>query len=114
MKGHSADLSLPDGPLNLLVSDIVCDGVTNSDAVTLDQQVVVDHCLDVSIELPGYLVAVLHDHDVHQGATLVAQGVLGEDATYQDAIHHNHLRGISKGKGRRDGYACDVAAPFSE
>ena len=52
---NAACLSLANSPLDVRVSEAVCDGVPNADTVALDQQVVVHHFLDVAIETPSNL-----------------------------------------------------------
>ena len=69
-------LGLANGPLDVVVGDGISDGVTNPDAVTLQQKVVVDQLLHVTVEVPGDLVTPLHGDDVQQGASLVPQCVL--------------------------------------
>ena len=48
----------------------------------LQEEEVVDDCLDVAIEIPGHLVVKLHGDDMHKGASLVTKCVLGENATH--------------------------------
>ena len=88
---RSTDLGLSDCLLDVIVSELVSNGVTNADAVTLNEQVVVDHCLDVAIETPGHFVVKLHGDDVHEGAGLVPESVLGKNATQKLTVFNNHL-----------------------
>ena len=86
-----AHLSLSDGLLDVIVGELVSDGVPDTNAVPLEEKEVVDHRLDVAIEIPGHLVVKLHGDDVHQGASLVAKSVLGENATHQHTMLNENL-----------------------
>ena len=84
-------LSLANGPLYVVVCDAVGNGVPYPDAVALDQQVVIDEQLDVSVEVACDLVTPLHGDDVQEGAGLVAESVLGEDPREKNPILYQHL-----------------------
>ena len=87
----TAHLSLSDGLLDIIVSELISNGVPNTNTVPLKEEVVVDNCLDVAVEIPGHLMVKLHGNDVHEGASLVTKCVLGEDATHQNTMLNKHL-----------------------
>ena len=70
--------------------------------MALEKKKVVDHLLDVPVELPGDLMAKFEGDNVHERASLVAEGVFGEDPADQFAMFHNHLvwGGGVRGGGR--------------
>ena len=59
-------LCLSDGLLNVIVSELISNGVSNTNTVALQEKVVVDHRLNVAIEVPGHLVIKLHGNDMHE------------------------------------------------
>ena len=69
-------LSLSDGFLNVVVSELVSNGVPNTDTVPFEEKVIVDDRLDVAIEISGHLVVKLHGNAMHEGARLVTKSVL--------------------------------------
>ena len=71
-----ANLSLSDGLLDVIVGELIGNGVSDANTVPLEEEIVVDDRLDVAVEIPGHLVVKLHGNDMHQGASLVAEGVL--------------------------------------
>ena len=87
-----------DGVLDILVGLLVSDGVSNSDAVTLQKQPVVDHCLDVAVELSSYLKPKLKEYNVHQRAARRSQCLLTDDATDELSVFYQHLGGFKPHK----------------
>ena len=71
-----ANLSLSDGLLDVIVGELIGNGVPDANTVPLEEEIVVDDRLDVAVEIPGHLVVELHGNDMHQGACLVTKGVL--------------------------------------
>ena len=61
-------LGLSDGLLDIIVSKLVGNGVSNTDAVALKEEIIVHYCLDVAIETPCHLMVKLHGNDVHERA----------------------------------------------
>lgn len=59
--------------------------------LTLNEQPVVDHCLDVGVEETGDVMAHLQVGDVDQGAGRRSQGLLTQDTHNQLTVLHNHL-----------------------
>ena len=70
------NLSLSDGLLDVIVGELIGNGIPNANTVPLKEEIVVDDRLDVAVEIPGHLVVELHGNDVHQGASLIAESVL--------------------------------------
>lgn len=58
-------LGLSDGLLDVIVGELISNGVPDANTVPLKEEVVVDDRLDVAIEIPGHLVVKLHGNDVH-------------------------------------------------
>ena len=85
-------LGLPYGFLDFIIGNLVSNGVPNPNAVTLQQEVVVHNGLNGPVEISRHLHTLLQKHQVHQGASLVTQSVLGENTTQQISILHYHLR----------------------
>ena len=61
-------LGLSDGLLDIIVSELVGNGVSDANTVALKEEIVVHHCLNVAIETPGHFVVKLHGDDVHERA----------------------------------------------
>lgn len=59
--------------------------------LTLNEQPVIHHRLDVGVEEAGDVVAHLQEADVDQGASRGTQGLLTQDAHDQLPVLHNHL-----------------------
>lgn len=97
----TAYLCLSDGLLDIIVSELVSDGVSNADAVAFEKKIVVHYRLDVAIETPRHFVVKFHGDDVHERARLVTKCVLRKDATDQLTMLNKHLHCM------RDRVPCD-------
>ena len=69
-------LCLSDGPLNIIVSEGISNGVPNPNAVPLNQQVVIHDFLNVSIKISRHFVIKFTGNDMHERPGLVSQCVL--------------------------------------
>ena len=87
-----ANLSLSDGLLDVIVGELIGNGIPDANTVPLEEEIVVDDRLDVAVEIPGHLVVKLHGNDMHQRACLVAESVLRENATHQHTMLNKNLR----------------------
>ena len=79
-------LGLRDSVQDVSVGGGVGNGVTDTDAVSLNHQPVVDHGLDVSVEETIEVVTHLQLTHVHQGAGRSSQSLLAQDASDQFSI----------------------------
>ena len=87
-------LGLHDGLLDVAVCEGICDGVSDADAVPFNHEEVVDHLLDVAVEIPGCVVPKLRCYHVHQRPSLVAQSVFRQNTTDELSMLNNYLNKI--------------------